>query len=462
MITAKRYKIIIITTVFVGLSIVLTLLKYIKNRPPNVLLITVDALRADHLGCYGYKRDTSPNIDILANEGTYFLNCFSNSFSTPHSSLTLLSGKYLGILNSYYISLEWYDNIVDKKFTLLAKYLKNLGYYTAAFLTNGNYKPGIGFEQGFDIYKVYKYYIGNAEFITNEAIELLKKQPSNKPFFVWLHYIDVHTPYHSSEEYMKIFENDRYYKEHDKILKLYPEIKLDPALSEGYIPKIEFRDGKYSLNYYVSCYDSAIRYVDFHIGRLLSNVKGDTLIILTADHGESLGEHDVYFHHENLYDETLHIPLIIKDNRYFKGGNRIYKISSSVDIVPTILNRINPLWYFFNKNKFDGIDLKELIKGKYRKYIYAYFWGQASIRSVDTNMKYILYSDGRQKLYKIPDEYNNLINADSLKINSMKEELRISLKKWLNSYPIRADINPKKIPLDEDTKNNLRSLGYIE
>jgi arylsulfatase A-like enzyme len=279
-----------------------------------------------------------------------------------------------------------------------------------------------------------------------------------------VHYTETHAPYIFLEKDFKIFENDKLFKKNDKILKLNPMNNSNFYVSKGYLPKKVFRKNKYSLNYYIACYDAAISYVDFNIGRLLENVKENTLIILTADHGESLGEHEVYFNHEKLYDEILHIPLIIRDNEYFKRGKRISKAVSAIDIVPTILSRIDPDTYFLNKNKFDGLDLKKISEDKYteRKYIYFYFpkvWG---VRDVDKKIKYFLHKNKREELYLLPDEYNNLINNVSPVISSFRGKLRYNLEAWLKIYPIRCDINIKKIPLDEDAKNNLRSLGYLQ
>lgn len=455
----KSPTIIIIFLTFLAIILFGYFFRLQRALRPNVLLITVDALRADHLGCYGYQRNTSPNIDKLAKEGTFFLNCFATGPGTVYSFPGILTGRYLGVNNGYVLL----DNILDKKFNTLAEYLKDAGYYTAAFLHNPHLKINKGFEQGFDYFRNEG---KNAQEMTASVSGFLNQYQGNKPFFIWIHYLDTHTPYTPSEEYFKIFENDRLYKESDKILELYSGDSHNPFTSQGYIPIITFRENKYSLNYYIACYDAEIRYTDFYIGKLLRNIKDNTLIILTADHGEAFGEHNRYFvHEEAIYDELLHIPLIIKDNRYFKGSKRLSTIVSSIDIVPTILSRINPIFYFFNKNKFNGIDLKTMVAGKRikRRYTYAYFpWGW-SIRDVKRNIKYILNKNGKEELYFLPDESANRINDDSPKTNYIKKDMRKDLKDWLKKgYPIQADINSKKIYLDKQAKELLRSLGYLQ
>jgi len=455
----KNYKIIVILLVFlITISLGLTL-RLQRPSHPNIILITVDALRADHLGCYDYKRNTSPNIDKLAKEGTIFLNCFATGPGTVYSFPGLLTGRYLSV-NKGYILL---DNLLDKEFSTLAEYLKNAGYYTAAFLNNTNLKINKGFEQGFDYFRNEEM---NAERMTTSVSDFLSHSQSNKPFFIWVHYLDAHTPYRVPEKYFKNFENDKLYQENDKILQLYSGDSHNPFVSQGYIPRITFRKNKYSLNYYIACYDASILYTDFYIGKLLENIKGNTLIILTADHGEALGEHNRYFTHEvNIYDELLHIPLIIKDSEYFKGGKKIPTIVSSIDIVPTILSRINPIFYFFNKNRFNGIDLKTVVAGKKikRRYIYAYYPWAWSIRDVKNNIKYILCQNGREELYFLPDENANHINDDSLEVNYIKKKIEKDLKNWLKrGYPIRCDKNSKRIFLDKQAKEMLKCLGYLQ
>ncbi|MFH0912669.1 MAG: sulfatase [Candidatus Omnitrophota bacterium] len=458
----KRYKKIGFISAILGLAVFCFFLIFsAKKSPCNVLLITVDALRADHLSYYGYKRLTSPNIDRLAEEGTIFLNSFSVSGSTIYTMPALFTGAYLGLsINEVQQTVHSYENVLDKKFTTLAEYLQSLGYETAAFLSHGHLGVGTGFEQGFNIYKNF---LGKDNVITDKVIDFLNNYRSNKPFFLWIHYIGVHSPYVFPEGYINDFEEDRLYEENDKILKLNLENGNNSYESHGYLPRIVFRKGHYSLNYYIACYDAAIRHVDFQIGRVLERIKSNTLIIVTADHGESLGEHNVYFHHEGLSDAILHIPLIIKDDRYFKRRGRIPVVASSIDIVPTILKIVNPVVYFLNKHKFNGVDLTGILKNRGIKRIYLYFYYSQihGVRDVHKNIKYFLHKNGKEELYFIPDEDDNLIDDVSGEIPSLLKTLRNNLKAWLNSYPIQSDKNIVGVPLDKKTEENLRSLGYL-
>ncbi len=461
---AKVFKIIGPLFIFIIFFLVFLLNQHRLSSRPDVLLITVDALRADHLGCYGYPRNTSPNIDRLAREGAAFLNCFATSSETNYSSVGLLTGRYLATTK---YEPSW-DNVLDKRFITLAKYLKNFGYETAAFLNNIHFREGSGFEQGFDYFHIYGE--KDTKKLNADVLNWLSKSRKGKPLFIWAHYLDPHIPYDNHKEYFGNFEEDKLYKENDRILKLNPDkMDKDGRLiefdSRGYLPPKAFHKDRYNLNYYIACYDAEICNADFYIGKLLKNIKASTVIILTADHGESLGEHHIYCAHgENIYDEVLHIPLIIKYNRYFKGGKNVPTVVSAIDVVPTILSRIRPVWYLANRNKFDGIDLEEVIRNENirRKYIYSYYPWAWSIRDINKNIKYILYSFGREELYMLPDENRDLIYNGPPGICHIREELRKKLYLWLKTYPVRSDTNAKRVALDKNTEGHLRNLGYLQ
>jgi arylsulfatase A-like enzyme len=448
----------------VAVCVVFFILRKHAGPLPDVIFISIDALRTDHLGCNGYVRNTTPNIDKLARQGINFINCFATSSGTVYSFPSILTGRYLEIEPGH----ELKENILNNNFTTLAEYLRKWGYYTAAFLINVQLKEGKGFEQGFDYY-----FLGHWESkgLTNVVLDFLKdyrsKNKIKKPLFLWVYYIDPHAPYTPPEEYSKIFENDELYIKNDKMLTSKPDAGTNSYLSQGNIPQYAFIKDKYSLSFYVACYDGEIFNVDLQIGRLLRKIKDNSLIVLSADHGESLGEHNEYFVHStgSLFDELLHVPLIIKDNRNFKGGKTISAMVSSVDIVPTILHRINPVWYFFNNNEFDGISLKTILKGKpqKRRYLYSYLPWAKSIRDIQNNIKYISDTKKGESLYFLPDEINNRINENSFWISNFRESLKKELKNWSQIFPIKADSDARPLSsFDERTKLLLRKMGYMQ
>lgn len=455
-----KYKTIkIYVFVIVILCLPLFLPNKLKHARPNILLITIDALRADHLGCYGYGRDTSPNIDRLAKEGTVFLNCFSTGPGTAYSFVGLLTGRYLAVGKEY----VFLDNILGREFITLPEYLKDYGYYTAAFVLNGNLMAGKGFEQGFDYYRD-SWHRNDANGVTDGVLEFLKNYRGNRPFFIWVHYIDTHSPYTYKEESFKLFGNDSLYRENDRMLLPCPDTNMSIYTSAGYIPRVVFHKDKYNLNYYIASYDGEALFVDSCLGELFKNVSGDTMVILSADHGESFGEHGCYFsHEESIYDAALHVPLIIRDSSFFRGGRRIAEAVSCVDIVPTVLAKVDPGWYRFNKERFNGLDLKAIAKGALkRKYIYSYFPWAYSIRDVEKNVKYMLREDGKEELYFLPDESVNRMADFSEEALCVKSNLKEALDSWLKDFPVRADTGSKRRNMGDDEKEKLRSLGYMQ
>ncbi|MBU0548521.1 MAG: sulfatase-like hydrolase/transferase, partial [Candidatus Omnitrophica bacterium] len=140
-------KIVIILLGFMVVVFLLLLLRSGNQKRPNIIFITIDALRADHLGCYGYQRNTSPNIDALAKQGVMFNKCFSSSNATVRSFPGILTGRYLAVIKKNY---AFYNNNLDNKFNTLAEYLKKEDYFTAAFIKNAHLRIKQGFEQGFD------------------------------------------------------------------------------------------------------------------------------------------------------------------------------------------------------------------------------------------------------------------------------------------------------------------------
>lgn len=467
-----KNKIFIAIGLFTILIFSLVIYKRGIFHKPNIIFITIDALRPMNLHCYGYERETSPNIDKLVDQGSLFLNCFSAAPNTLWSSPSFLTGKYIWSISN--ILNELIANRFSYKFTTLAEYLKFFGYHSAAFVNNANYLEGSGFEQGFDDYKCYLNLEQNrnpdrSEEISKNILNFLENYKGNKPLFIWVHYLSPHAPYTPPDEYRDMFIDDKLYAKDNRVLELQPNEDLYPYESRGYIPRLvfDFEKNIYSANYYIANYDSEIRYVDFCLGKLLDKLGDNFIIILSADHGESLGEHNVYFSHgENLYSEILHVPLIIKDKKYFKPGKKIDRPVSLLDIVPTILKRVNPIWYFFNKQRFDGRDLQTIVKGKNnkRKFLFAYAFDEDeyySIFDLDTGYKYIGRRFTSRELYKLPDEDTNLIDDWSSEVISEREKLIRAFTQWLKDRPVRADFDVKDVKLSPKEMNDLRSLGYL-
>jgi arylsulfatase A-like enzyme len=301
----------------------------------SVLLITIDTLRADHLGLYGYRRPTSPHIDALGQRGTVFDRAFTFWPKTRGSFVMMMTGlrpSQNGYGKTHPVLLDFNPT--------LASVLEQAGYRTAAVLDNPNLAAQHGYARGFESYretweeKALDSEAARARAITEGGIAYLRAARPDQPFFLWLHYVNPHAPYTPPPPFDRKF--------------------LDAATSgprlapvsglHGGVKKEWAVPGK-TLAYYVSQYDGEIASVDDEVGRVVdalaaSPVAGKTAVVLTSDHGESLGEHDYYFDHgEDLFDPCLAIPLVITMPGA-PAGRRVGELVTTLDLVPTILDAV--------------------------------------------------------------------------------------------------------------------------
>ncbi|MCX5796290.1 MAG: sulfatase [Elusimicrobia bacterium] len=298
-------------------------------------MIVVDILRADHLGCYGYHRDTSPHIDALAKEGTLFTQAFSPVPAGPLSMYSIFTSLYPPVFQS--------NGGSPKRFATLPKILKKEAYVTALF--GGPTGPLIG--QDFDTDSPGVGAGFAAPYINEKAIAWLRTN-SKKRFFLYLNYTDAHNPYTPPRPYDKLFSrggvDERFKKLPGNILFYFhddfPREIVDEAVSR--LPSYLKKHPR-ALEYVISQYDGEIKYVDDQIGVLLDEMKGlrlldDTLIIVTSDHADEFLEHGELFHGNHLYDETMHVPFIVRLPGIIPKNKLIDKVVRSIDIMPTILD----------------------------------------------------------------------------------------------------------------------------
>jgi len=314
-------------------------------KPKNVVLLSVDALRADHLSCYGYRRDTSPVIDGLADEAVQFTDAFSASSHTREAVPALLSGTYP-------------DEAVDSRYKLatdtIATLLRGQGFGTGAFHSNPYLSRAYGFDAGFDVFdddlnfgtnrlfalaqrlldKIRNRHYARAETINERALSWLDSLDGDEPFFLWNHYMDPHGPYYPPDEYQQEFTDQQLTK--GRAQELYrTSIESPDAISQA--------DQQLQLD----LYDGEIRYLDDQIGRFIRtckryNLYEDSLIIVLGDHGEEFGEHGIYCNHWSVYEGTQHIPLIVKPPRDTAVRQDVrHELVTNVDIAPTLADHFN-------------------------------------------------------------------------------------------------------------------------
>lgn len=299
---------------------------------PNVILITVDTLRADHLSCYGYPRDTSPSIDQLAEDSLVLDNAVTPSPSTGPSVASMMTSSYPyqhGVVHNFY-------QLHDQNLTV-AETLQQNSYVTAAFVSNYVLVGDLSnLHQGFDVFDDYlserelnrDVYERSATGTVNMASAWLQNIESD-PFFLWLHLMDPHGPYTPPPPFDHEFMGT-------------PEL-----LQRELIPDYQFL-GSLDRAFYVDRYDGEIAYCDQQIGRFLDTLRSlglydDALVVLHADHGESLGEHGRYFEHGvDVFEPCLRIPMLVKLPRELAvrsaWPSRSDVLVSVMDIAPTILD----------------------------------------------------------------------------------------------------------------------------
>ena len=397
--------------------------RIIEDKDPlNVLLITVDTLRADRLSCYSKEHLTTPNIDRLASRGALFTRAFA------HTSTTLPSHANI-LLGTTPLSHGVHDNsnfIVREEFTSLAEHLKTYGYSTAAFIGAYPLDSRFGISQGFDLYddnydvRDIKTDTGGertAEIVVDRAVQWLKEQ--NSPWFLWVHCWDPHAPYDPPEPF-----------------------------------KSKFADNPY---------DGEVSYVDHVMGKLFAYLETKSLwdrslVIFTGDHGESLWEHDEETHGIFAYNSTIWIPLIIHT-----PGTKSRKVEQKVahvDIFPTVCEALD----IKRPDFLQGMSLMPALRGKkirerpiYFESLYPFYSrGWAPLRGyIDTDEKFM--ESPIPELYNLKDDFGEKKNlAHDKKLNAYREEL----ERIIRDFSLEESRQAKQ-KLDRRALERLRSLGYI-
>jgi len=434
--------------------------RYRRAQGTNIILIVIDTLRADHLGCYGYFRNTSPNIDRFAADSLLFENCFSHAPSTSASVASILSGflpHETRVTNK---------TVMSKRLRTLPMMLRQHGYKSAAVVSNYVFRDKRGWDNGFDVYNAkMKGHEFNrkdiperiAEHTTDRAVKLLKKFRKDN-LFLWLHYQDPHGPYTPGADYAGLFKSP---PKKPRILRL-----NDTGSGRHGIPKYQKLGDNRDFHHYVSQYDGEIRYTDEHLKRLFDTLKrlelySDSLIIFTADHGEGMGEHDYYFAHgEYLYNTLTHVPLIIK----FPAGPAGTKkdVVEHIDIVPTILKTLN----ITPGANLRGCDLAGAIPGD--REIFA----KMETEKVRDKFKYSIITDGfklihtplydRYELYDMKQDFGEEHDLNNETSHSqLRSELKTRLKRICQQDMLKLG-TVRSPELSAEELEKLKSLGYVK
>lgn len=418
----------------------------------NILFILVDTLRADHLGSYGYNRNTTSNIDRFAKDAVLFENVRSQASCTYPSVPSILTSKYAHNFLKVNRSKTIPDNIKS-----VAEILKEKNYHTFAASANPivrktpheKYKFA-GFDKGFDTF--------DEECLNKRAPCLNKKffnfiKDSGRPFFIYLHYMDPHATYSSPiKKFSKTYggENEFIRRGNFKPIK-------DRLYKHG-----SYRYTKMDIDYLIDSYDDEIAFFDAQFKVLMDklteeNLINNTIVVISSDHGEEFLEHGDIAHCHNLFDSTNRVPLIIKIPGNEKNGKRKAWVQN-IDIVPTLLDYAG-----FNPKKydFDGKSLRPVIESN--KSINDYVFSlQNTLRSTNNDQYKLIYNLGSKKsllfdLNKDKNEKENLFNIDDKFSKALKEKLL----KWL--YVTEGKNVSSKQNIDDSKKifKKLKEIGYL-
>ena len=311
-------------------------------QPPNVVLICVDTLRADHLSLYGYRKVTSPAIDAWARDrAVTFQTAVAPSPWTLPSTVSMLTG-----LDALGHGVNYLETSISPSLPTLTGLLRRAGYRTAAVTGGGFLGLGYGFEHGFDRFRWWQGQSGSQDELTAHSERALDwlNELSDRPFFLFFHTYETHSPYHRREPYFTAF-GGRPQDLGAEPLSTRPEAGPEEAGFRhdhhlAWAGSDNLSAGDVDAATLAALYDSGIAHVDAVVGRLLEHLRlldlaADTIVVLTSDHGESLGEHGLVAH-GNLYDHNLLVPLVISYPRQL-AAKRVEQQVRSVDLMPTIL-----------------------------------------------------------------------------------------------------------------------------
>ena len=401
----------------------------------NVVLITVDTVRADHVGCYGDKNIQTPTIDALAADGILYEHAIAQVPLTWPSHTAIMTGTY-PFQNGVQ---DFTGQPLDPKFQTLAQAMKRNGYATGAvvssFVLDRTWGLGRGFDFYDDAFSAKQFETSDLGLVqrrasesVDHALKWLKRVSAAgaaKPFFFWLHLYDPHSPYDPPPPFAE-------------------EYKSHP-------------------------YDGEIAYADAQLGRLIEWLKASgryqkTLVIFVSDHGESLGEHGEREHGFFLYDATTRVPLIVKLPRSASGGIRITAAAETVDIAPTILRELGIRDDISKQLQGQPLPLHrnegDSGRAAYSETFYPFSsFGWSPLHSLQ-NERYEYIEAPKPELYDLqadPSESHNIVSTQTAMATVMKEALAARMAK----KTVEASSVGSSAELSPDAVEKLRALGYM-
>ncbi|MFC2091346.1 sulfatase [Elusimicrobiota bacterium] len=486
----KKIMRLVVVVIIVAAPVLTAVFFNMSRRIDRVVIITIDTMRADHLRCYGYPRMTAPFIESLAQRGAVFLRAAAQSSSTSPSHASIFTSLYPTqhrVLNN--------SCILNSDFSTMAEMFRASGFQTAGIAsTCVHFKPG-NMDQGFDYFNE-PYLPENTDSLEvfrpakatiDKAIEWLGTIDTREKFFLWIHLFDTHYPYKPPGKFRVSPELSA--KNGGVLADFYTDIhNVIPGLFDRYTKVFAGRSDRDRLVECMNLYDGEILFADTHLKKMfLKMVKDDKmknmLIVLTADHGEGLGNHNYLQHGRNIYNEQLLVPLIFYSSSGKIKKTVINKTVELIDIMPTIADLVGGRVKEELKKlgNIEGISLLPLIKGDHdafedkfafsRRRTYERRSGEKYPivdESYESGEKYSIQNDEYKYIYRthFKDELYN-ISEDCYETENIIEnkpdiagKLKARIMKKIDLFKSWSAKSPEFV--DENMLKRLESLGYIK
>jgi arylsulfatase A-like enzyme len=410
---------------------------------PNVVLIVIDTLRADHLPFYGYRRDTAPFLSMLAEQGAVFEHAVAPASSTAPSTASVFTSLYPtehGVQNGLAATAKMRKvdptlelNRIPEELRTLPELMDQAGYVTFGISDNVNVGESLGFTQGFDRFKLYG---DKSASVVNARLRRWRPELQQaKHYFLYIHYIDPHAPYRERCPWYETWSAES-----------------DPSLA---------------------AYDSEIAYVDHHIAELyrLYGWDRNTLLVVTADHGEEFLDHGGTGHGAQLYGELINVPLLVHEPGRIQPQRRRETVST-VDILPTLVEVARAelpeglegrsFWPLLEGKSAEGQERPVLAEALKKRKGVLHYLKRAVVSGGWKYMRYEPLEKGapdRELLFHVesdPKERENRIGDERARADALAREL--------DGFEARAGTHDERVrvPIDDDTRKQLEELGYVE
>lgn len=457
-----------------SLSLALGACSRSPDERPNLLLITLDTTRPDHLGLYGYEKPTSPNLDRLAEESVVYDHAYATSSWTLASHASLFTGLWpqqhgaQSVPEGQNRELGYGVRSLDDSFTTLAETLRGRGYRTAAVIAGPALRSELGVAQGFEIFddefssQLALFNGRRAEPVIDRALELIESF-GNQPWFLFINVFDPHAPYRPPPPH------DGGLPQAGEAAGLGARVKKGivarAAREEAWRPVADLdSETAEFFGRQLAGYDAEIRYMDLHLGRLFESVRADdagrgTVLAITADHGESFGEHFLFSHGAHLYEDNVRVPLLIRYPRG-RGAGRVGTPVQNHRLFDALVaaagGNATPTAFDDSPQPI----VLEVRQSDANTRILGEFFARNLRAIVAPPYKLIESSSGKKELFRLdtdPGELADLSESEAATVERLSEQLAEIAAEYPPLYREES-----RAGLRDETAESLRALGYLD